>query len=187
MRTLKYAILGLLNQKSMTGYELMQQFESTLCEFWTAKHSQIYPELKKLTEEGMVEYEIEITGSVLEKKLYTITEAGRRDFMEWLVKEEPLEATPKEKSRLRIFFSNRMKPEERLLFLENLLKRHEERLEHLKENQKKFNGIPDNATDEFSDYLVLTGGVMREEMNCKWLKECICLCNRQEEKRIKSL
>lgn len=43
MRTLKYAILGLLNQKEMTGYDLMKQFESTLCEFWSAKHSQIYP------------------------------------------------------------------------------------------------------------------------------------------------
>ena len=56
MRTLKYAILGLLNQKKMTGYDLMKQFESALCEFWSAKHSQIYPELKKLTEEGCVAY-----------------------------------------------------------------------------------------------------------------------------------
>ena len=59
MRTLKYAILGLLNQKEMTGYDLMKQFESTLCEFWSAKHSQIYPELKKLTEEGSVAYKTE--------------------------------------------------------------------------------------------------------------------------------
>ena len=54
MRTLKYAILGLLNQKKMTGYDLMKQFESALCEFWSAKHSQIYPELKKLTEEALL-------------------------------------------------------------------------------------------------------------------------------------
>ena len=60
MRTLKYAILGLLNQKEMTGYDLMKQFESTLCEFWSAKHSQIYPELKKLTEEGSVAYKTEL-------------------------------------------------------------------------------------------------------------------------------
>ena len=59
MRTLKYAILGLLNQKEMTGYDLMKQFESTLCEFWNAKHSQIYPELKKFTEEGSVAYKTE--------------------------------------------------------------------------------------------------------------------------------
>ena len=41
MRTLKYAILGLLNQKEMTGYDLMKQFESTLCEFWSAKHKTV--------------------------------------------------------------------------------------------------------------------------------------------------
>ena len=57
MRVLKYAILGLLNQKSMSGYELSSEFESALNEFWNAKHSQIYPELKKLTEEGMITFE----------------------------------------------------------------------------------------------------------------------------------
>ena len=56
MRTLKYAILGMLAQKPMTGYDLMQEFESTLNEFWSANHSQIYPELKKLTNEGSITY-----------------------------------------------------------------------------------------------------------------------------------
>ena len=50
MGTLKYAILGLLNRKSMTGYDLSKEFETTLFEFWNAKHSQIYPELKSLSE-----------------------------------------------------------------------------------------------------------------------------------------
>lgn len=49
MGTLKYAILGLLNRNEMTGYELSKEFETTLFEFWNAKHSQIYPELKSLT------------------------------------------------------------------------------------------------------------------------------------------
>lgn len=80
MRVLKYAILGLLNQKSMSGYELSSEFESALNEFWNAKHSQIYPELRKLTEEGMITFETAITGNVLEKKIYTITEAGKKSF-----------------------------------------------------------------------------------------------------------
>ena len=68
MRELKYAILGLLNQKSMSGYELSAEFESALNEFWSANHSQIYPELKKLTQEGMITYEVAISGHVLQKK-----------------------------------------------------------------------------------------------------------------------
>ena len=54
MRNLKYVILGLLTQKPMTGYEIKQKFEGALSEFWYANHSQIYPELKRLTEEDRV-------------------------------------------------------------------------------------------------------------------------------------
>ena len=68
MGTLKYAILGLLNRNEMTGYELSKEFETTLFEFWNAKHSQIYPELKSLNAEGLIQYRVEITGNVLEKK-----------------------------------------------------------------------------------------------------------------------
>jgi len=48
MRTLKYAILGLLNQKEMTGYDLMKQFESTLCEISGLPKSQ--PDLPGIKE-----------------------------------------------------------------------------------------------------------------------------------------
>ena len=65
MGTLKYAILGLLNRKNMTGYDLSKEFETTLFEFWNAKHSQIYPELKKLTEEGCVAYRQEASDNGL--------------------------------------------------------------------------------------------------------------------------
>lgn len=173
MRTLKYAILGLLNKQSMTGYDLMQQFGSALCEFWSAQHSQIYPELKKLTSEGMIEYEIQISGQVLEKKLYSITEEGKNDFLNWLSQVEPMESTPKDVFRLRLFFSNRLPENQRLHLLEEQLDQHRLRLSHLKENQQKFKQIPEKDTDEFSDYLVLMGGIMREEQTCCWLEKCI--------------
>ena len=176
MRTLKYAILGLLNQKSMSGYDLTQQFESALCEFWSAKHSQIYPELKRLTDEGMIEFEVEITGTVLEKKLYSITEAGREDFMTWLQKDEPMQSTPKDVFRLRVFFSNHLEPEVRVRLLQHQLTQHELRMEHLKRNQTKFEAVPDKDADEFGDYLVLMGAIMREEMCCQWLRKCIEMC-----------
>jgi len=176
MRELKYAILGLLNQKSMTGYDLSQQFESTLCEFWSAKHSQIYPELKKLTQEGMIEYHIEVTGNVLEKKMYSITKEGKEDFLQWLEKEEPMQATPKEVFRLRLFFLNNVKETERIFLLNRQLIQHKKRLEHLKNNQRKFSGVPDRNADEFGDYLVLMGAIMREETTCEWLNKCISLC-----------
>ena len=45
MRTLKYAILGLLMRSPVTGYDIAKEFGDGLGCFWSAKHSQIYPEL----------------------------------------------------------------------------------------------------------------------------------------------
>ena len=171
MRTLKYAILGLLNQKKMTGYDLMKQFESALCEFWSAKHSQIYPELKKLTEEGCVAYRQEASDNGLEKKLYHITEKGRTDFMSWLSSETPAQPTPKDISRLKIFFCSCLPKEERKFMLEEQVYRHTARLKHLQNNQQKFSQVPDSDSNEFGDYLVLMGAIMREEMMIEWLKK----------------
>ncbi len=45
-RTLKYAILGLVHKEEMSGYDITSQFKKEIGQFWSAKHSQIYPELK---------------------------------------------------------------------------------------------------------------------------------------------
>ena len=78
MRNLKYAILGLVNRKPLTGYDITKAFNEGLVEFWYAKHSQIYPELKRLTDEDLISYETIIQGEKLEKKLYTITPKGKK-------------------------------------------------------------------------------------------------------------
>ena len=80
MGTLKYAILGLLNRQEMTGYELTKAIEHSLLGAWRAKHSQIYPELKSLTQKGLVKYEVEISGTVLEKKVFHYRRRTQRFF-----------------------------------------------------------------------------------------------------------
>lgn len=174
MRVLKYAILGLLNHKSMTGYEISTEFKSALNEFWSAKHSQIYPELKKLVDEGMATFEVEISGNVLEKKVYTITEEGRRDFLQWLATDQPMEATPKDVFRLRVFFSDDLDKTTRIELLESHLAQHEQRLDYLRNILGKFEGVDDLIGNHLmGDYMVLTGAIMREEMSCQWVKKCI--------------
>ncbi|MDC7125881.1 MAG: PadR family transcriptional regulator, partial [Spirochaetales bacterium] len=100
MGELKYAILGLLNQRDLTGYDIRKEFKENISSFWDAKHSQIYPELKNLLNEKKVEYEIVIQGEKLEKKLYHITKLGQDELLEWLKTDgEPI-SIPKETFRL---------------------------------------------------------------------------------------
>ena len=181
MGTLGYAILGLLHRRSMTGYELSKEFESGLFEVWSAKHSQIYPELKSLYEAGLIDYQVEISGTVLEKKVYTITSDGEQMLRKWVQDSSAAPQTPKDEFRLRLFFSDCASANNRRQQLENRLAQHRQRLERLEKDQDKFDGIPPQDDQAFNDYLVLLGGIFREQAACQWLEACLELCRQREE------
>lgn len=181
MSTLGYAILGLLHRRSMTGYELSKEFESGLFEIWSAKHSQIYPELKALHEAGLIEYEVEISGTVLEKKVYTITPAGEEALRDWAQDSCGPLPVPKDEFRLRLFFSDCMPPERRIFLLEERLEQHRQRMTHILEEQEKFDALPPKEEQAFNDYLVLMGGLAREDAACQWLETCLELCRWRAE------
>lgn len=176
MRTLKYAILGLLNRHPMTGYELAKEFNYELAEFWYANHSQIYPELKKLHAEGLVTFDVEISGDILESKRYSMTEAGKQDFIKWLHKDDKLPRTPKNVFRLRMYFSNDLDLETRIHLLENQRLQHVKRLNTLKKTAEQYPEVPDRHSDRFGDFIVLRGAIMREEYVINWIDECIGYC-----------
>ncbi|MDO4535219.1 MAG: PadR family transcriptional regulator [Clostridium perfringens] len=178
MRTLKYAILGLLNRQPMTGYDLGKEFNFQLAQFWNAKYSQIYPELKKLVSEDLIVYNIEISGDVLEKKLYSITEKGRKEFLDWLDKYHPMEATPKNIFRLRMYYSNNLDINTRINLLEHQLEQHKERISFLYSQMERYDDIPPLDSNAFGDYLVLEGSIIREQGTIKWLENCINYCKK---------
>ncbi|MGH7480561.1 MAG: helix-turn-helix transcriptional regulator [Longimicrobiales bacterium] len=69
---LKYMILGLLEEKPMHGYEVMQRLEQESGGFWTASPGSVYPVLQMLEDQGHVASE-QIDG----KRVYRITDEGR--------------------------------------------------------------------------------------------------------------
>lgn len=81
--SLRYAILGVLDGRAMTGYELGSFFESTANWVWSAKLSQIYPLLNSMADEGVISREDQATGRRHSTR-YEITPAGYRDLREWL-------------------------------------------------------------------------------------------------------
>lgn len=174
MRTLKYVILGLLMERPMTGYDIVKTFSERLNEFWYAKHSQIYPELKRLEEEGLVEFSIQITGEVMEKKCYFLTDKGKQEFKRWLKAETDLEPAPKDVFRLKVYFLAFLEPEKRQEIFQQQICLHQERLSHLVKEYEKYSALPEASDPALGDYMVLEHGVMRERMTIEWLEKCIC-------------
>lgn len=183
MRTLKYAILGLLNRHPMTGYEIGKEFDFEIAQFWSAKTSQIYPELKKLLDEELVTFDIEISGDILEKKRYEITEKGQRELLKWLHRDEPIERTPKDVFRLRMYFSNFLDYDSRIHLIESQLIQHKKRISVLKKTMEQYENVPNYDTDRFGDFVVLESAIMREEFIMSWLNKCLFYAKDAKEKQ----
>lgn len=175
MRTLKYAILGLLMRAPVTGYDIAKEFGDGLGCFWSAKHSQIYPELKRLTEEALIRYQTVIQGEKLEKKLYEITDQGREDFLQWLLQNPPLDPTPKDVFRLRSYYSQWISEKDYLSLLDKQIEKRSVKYNSLNDRLMENYHNRDPLVlhrDERGDYFVLVGAVMREQTYLDWLRYC---------------
>src|SRR5688572_24145566 len=78
-----YAILGLLAIQAWTTYELAQQMQRGLRNFWPRAESRIYEEPKRLVALGLARASNEMTGQ-RPRTIYRITPKGRRWLARWL-------------------------------------------------------------------------------------------------------
>ncbi|MFI5914605.1 PadR family transcriptional regulator [Dactylosporangium sp. NPDC051541] len=98
--SLRHALLGLLADTPQNGYDLTKRFESTLSgHAWSAGHSQIYPELKRMLGDGLIEVVDEGSRG---SKVYGVTAPGRDELRRWML--SPLgEAPARNEFVLRLF------------------------------------------------------------------------------------
>ena len=85
MNKTKFVILGLLMERPLSGYSIKQIIDVRFKFFWSESYGQIYPQLKKMQKENLIE-ELEIENSSRGKKLYKITIKGETEFKDWLLK-----------------------------------------------------------------------------------------------------
>lgn len=98
--SLRHALLAVLTAEPMTGYDLIRYFDGTVEFVWHAPHSQIYPELRRMEQAGLVEVQVVPRGERAEKRVYSITEAGFRELRSWLADVSPYQQE-RDLSRLR--------------------------------------------------------------------------------------
>ena len=74
--SLKFALLALLRVGPLSGYDLQKQFSLSVGHVWHAPDSQIYPELRKMEAEGLIEGEEQARGQRGTRRVYHVTAAG---------------------------------------------------------------------------------------------------------------
>ncbi len=105
-------LLGFLMRSSMTGYDLKKAFSISFAFFSGLSYGSIYPALKRLENQGLVTKQVEIQDGAPNRKIYTITEAGRKAFLKSLRSPLP-PMQPKNAFLMRLFFFSHLAPKDR--------------------------------------------------------------------------
>src|SRR5919112_3873013 len=116
-----YVVLGMLRLGVQTGYDIKQIVDNSTRFFWAASYGQIYPELKRLSEAGLVVGRDVPTGG-RKRTVYEITPDGEEELRAWL-RQEPETFEMRDEGLLKLFFADALPREEALAILRSMRER----------------------------------------------------------------
>ena len=158
-----YVILGMLRHEPRSGYEIKGAVDQSTRFFWAASYGQIYPELNRLAEAGLVEGESQPTGG-RKRTVYRLTEAGREELVRWLA-QAPEHLELRDEGLLKLFFAAAGEPGAPLEIIEAKQRLMEEKLATLRAIEPHAAAMA--ASDPFP-YLVLRYGLESSEWAIAW-------------------
>ena len=173
--SLGYAILALVATKSQSGYDIARQMKLPLGFFWQAKHGQIYPELARLEEAGLVDFE-EFSQAVRPpRKVYSATSAGISALTKWAA-EAPQERPNNDELIIKAYALRRIPRSSAAELVQAQLDAHQRRLASLEVRSSAIESRNSNgvglASPRFGDYAALRRAIGSEREYiawCRWL------------------
>lgn len=162
--SLRYAALGLLAQQPGSGYDLLKRFENSMANVWPATQSQLYGELNKLADTGLIEVtDIGPRG----RKEYRVTRAGRDELRRWLT--NPHDDPPfRSAGLLRVFLLGEMPASQARAYVVALG-------EHAEANRERYQQMRDSidwddSDDDFYGRAALEFGIRSQGMEAEWAR-----------------
>lgn len=140
--TAQFAILGLLQDGAMSGYDVKRAIERSVGHFWQESFGSIYPTLADLAAKGLISLVDEDTspgGRV--RKRYRLTAAGKRELVAWI--ERPPQAhVERNELLLKLFFGSAVGTTTAVAHLKQSLRDAEGRLEEVTELERVLRAAP---------------------------------------------
>lgn len=163
-----YVILGMVSREPRSGYEIKAVVDETTRFFWAASYGQIYPELKRLSEAGLVEG-IDASRGERKRSVYAITADGEKELRAWLRK-APATSEMREEGLLKLFFAGVLPPEEAVATLRAMREQRLGLAARLRSMEPKA-----LAKEDPFPLMVLRGGIEFNEWFADW-------CERMERR-----
>jgi PadR family transcriptional regulator AphA len=119
----------------MSGYDIRKFVEEHIGYFWKESYGQIYPMLKRMAAQGLVEARTERNSGKPDRQVYSLTLAGHAEFQTWLA-EPPLVPSPRNELFLKLFFGHRSEKEDLIRHVTEFRQRHEKLLQQYSRVEK---------------------------------------------------
>ena len=129
-----YVILGLLYERPGSGYDIKQIADHSTRHFWSISFGQIYPELKRLTESGLIKSEDASKGT-RQRTLYHLTAKGKQTLRTWVTNPAIQSLEIRDEMLLKLFFADAMSGKETVKHLGAMRRRHQEVANALREHE----------------------------------------------------
>jgi PadR family transcriptional regulator AphA len=164
--SLRNALLGLLSNAPMNGYTIKLLFDEAIQFVWHAELSQIYRELGELEKEGMVSSRIEQQSDRPNKRIYSITETGKKSLNAWLAETPETFSMPKrDEFMLKLFFGSLAGEEAMLRNFETLIRQMKRLLDTVQGPSRIAERYPNNPIMARADK------VCTEDRYCRFIKK----------------
>lgn len=176
-------LLGMLVEPA-SGYDLKQEFERQQAHYWSANLAQIYPTLKGMEQQGLLQSEAQPSNKGPPRRVYRRTAAGRAALIDWL-QHGPEVHSDRLSWLAQVGFLAELDGDGQVGFLQQLrteFLRHREELigieAHLRAQDPRF---PDHLDErDLFAHFTLRLGLKKYATIIEWCDECLDRLDRAE-------
>lgn len=152
---LREAILGLLAIRPMSGYDVSQCYRRALQQIWYAPLGQVYPTLRKMQADGLLNVSLEVQHNKPNRKVYYLTEQGNRLLVQWLSRPSALPKMHHEFIH-KLFLLNHIAPERQSELVRSYLERSNAWIAELTEIERRLTTAVDGPYGESAWYQLMS-------------------------------
>ncbi|HEY1853287.1 MAG TPA: PadR family transcriptional regulator [Solirubrobacterales bacterium] len=161
---LRHAVLATLLDADASGYELAKRFDTSVANFWHAKPQQIYAELRRLEERGLVRGRTVRQRARPDKRTFRISKAGREE-LRGFVAAPTRPGLLKEDLAVKVYAASAVDP---AALIEALERGAEQAAAKLGRYERQADALADPDGADLGPSLTLARGIAYERENVAW-------------------
>ncbi|MFC9971340.1 PadR family transcriptional regulator [Spirillospora sp. NPDC127200] len=180
---LRNALLATLLEGEASGYDLAKGFDASVANFWMATPQQLYRELDRMETDGLIEARVVQQERRPNKRLFSLTEAGRRALRDFTAR-PPKPGAMREELMVQVQAVDagdgaavREAIAERLAWSRAKLARYDRLRDRLLEGRAEDEYLA--SAERIGPYLTLMRGRAFEEENIRWAERALAVLDRR--------